>query len=171
MNQIAAACGGSKSRLYHYYEGKEAILFDLLDRYTRRLADLVERAERDALHARLSARATLHLLIRTFLAEYATSRTRHVALLNDVKYLSPEQRDIILAREREVVAAVGRQLAAAYPGKVDDANRTPVTMMVFGMMNWTFTWLKPDGPLSYEGYAEMVIEMLENGLGGGKTQS
>ncbi|UCW44497.1 hypothetical protein [Pseudomonas phage PPAT] len=39
-------------------------------------------------------------------------------------------------------------------------------MMLFGMMNWTFTWLKPDGPLSYEGYAEMVIDMLENGLGG-----
>ena len=69
MNQLAAACGGSKSRLYHYYEGKEAILFDLLDRYTTRLADLVERAQSDALHAKLSARATLHLLIRTFLAE------------------------------------------------------------------------------------------------------
>ena len=26
MNQLAAACGGSKSRLYHYYEGKEACL-------------------------------------------------------------------------------------------------------------------------------------------------
>jgi hypothetical protein len=89
-----------------------------------------------------------------------------VALLNDVKYLSPEQRDIVLAREREVVAAVGRQLGAAYPDKVDDANRTPTTMMLFGMMNWTFTWLKPDGPLSYEGYAEMVIDMLDNGLGG-----
>ncbi|NWK45948.1 TetR/AcrR family transcriptional regulator [Ralstonia pickettii] len=166
MNQLAAACGGSKSRLYHYYEGKEAILFDLLDRYTRRLADLVERAQSDARHAKLSARSTLHLLIRTFLAEYATSRTRHVALLNDVKYLAPEQRDVVLARERDVVAAVGRQLGAAYPNKVDDANRTPITMMLFGMMNWTFTWLKPDGPLSYEGYAEMVIDMLENGLGG-----
>ena len=108
----------------------------------------------------------MHLLIRTFLAEYATSRTRHVALLNDVKYLAPEQRDIVLARERDVVAAVGRQLGAAYPDKVDEANRTPITMMLFGMMNWTFTWLKPDGPLSYEGYAEMVIDMLENGLGG-----
>jgi len=38
--------------------------------------------------------------------------------------------------------------------------------MLFGMMNWTFTWLKADGPLSYEGYAEMVIDMLENGLSG-----
>ncbi len=72
----------------------------------------------------------------------------------------------MLARERAVGAAVGRQLGAAYPSKVDEANRTPITMMLFGMMNWTFTWLKPDGPLSYEGYAEMVIDMLENGLSG-----
>ena len=37
MNDIAAACGTSKARLYHYYGSKEAILFDLLDRYTQRL--------------------------------------------------------------------------------------------------------------------------------------
>ena len=73
------------------------------------------------------------------------------------------------AASAALVAAVSAgggfgQLGAAYPDKVDDANRTPITMMLFGMMNWTFTWLKPDGPLSYEGYAEMVIEMLEKDL-------
>jgi AcrR family transcriptional regulator len=31
MNDIATACGTSKARLYHYYDSKEAILFDLLD--------------------------------------------------------------------------------------------------------------------------------------------
>ena len=31
MNDIATACGTSKARLYHYYESKEAILFDLLE--------------------------------------------------------------------------------------------------------------------------------------------
>lgn len=41
MNDIAAACGTSKARLYHYYTAKEAILFDLLDRYTQRLLALV----------------------------------------------------------------------------------------------------------------------------------
>ena len=35
MNDIAAACGTSKARLYHYYDSKEAILFDLLDRLGR----------------------------------------------------------------------------------------------------------------------------------------
>ena len=32
MSDLAAASGTSKARLYHYYESKEAILFDLLDR-------------------------------------------------------------------------------------------------------------------------------------------
>jgi Tetracyclin repressor-like, C-terminal domain len=42
-----------------------------------------------------------------------------------------------------------------------------LTMSVFGMINWTFTWLKPDGPLSYAQFAETVVGMLESGLSGG----
>ena len=41
MNDIAEAGGTSKARLYHYYESKEAILFDLLDRHTQRLLAIV----------------------------------------------------------------------------------------------------------------------------------
>ena len=44
MNDIARACGTSKARLYHYYESKEALLFDLLDRYTQQLLALIRRA-------------------------------------------------------------------------------------------------------------------------------
>ncbi|MDP3136789.1 MAG: hypothetical protein Q8N17_10725, partial [Burkholderiaceae bacterium] len=40
-------------------------------------------------------------------------------------------------------------------------------MMLFGMINWTFTWLRPGGPMSYEDFAREVIAMLEHGLGGG----
>ena len=45
MNDIAEAGGTSKARLYHYYESKEAILFDLLDRYTQRLLAIVGETE------------------------------------------------------------------------------------------------------------------------------
>jgi len=37
---------------------------------------------------------------------------------------------------------------------------------VFGMINWTFTWLKPGGRLSYADFAEIVIELLAGGLPG-----
>jgi AcrR family transcriptional regulator len=176
MNDIAALLGTSKARLYHYYGSKEAILFDLLDRYTQRLLQLIGQVEATAQRRNLDDRAALHELIRSFLQEYETSATRHVALLNDTKFLSAEpdpalgavpplsQRDLILNRQRDVVAAVTRFLRRAYPKRLTVVNQTAVTMMLFGMINWTFTWLRPGGAMSYAAFAEEVIAMLEKGL-------
>lgn len=164
MNDIAAASGTSKARLYHYYGAKEAILFDLLDRYTQRLLALVGQVEAAAQRNNLDDRATLHELVRAFLLEYETSATRHVALLNDTKFLGDEQRELILNRQRDVVSAVTRFLRRAYSDRVTAANQTAITMMLFGMINWTFTWLRPDGAMSYSAFAEEVVAMLEGGL-------
>ena len=99
MNDIAAACGTSKARLYHYYESKEAILFDLLDRYTQKLLVIIGQVQATAHRQALDERATLHELIRAFLREYETSATRHAALLGSTQYLGDAQREVILNRE------------------------------------------------------------------------
>jgi AcrR family transcriptional regulator len=164
MADLAAASGTSKARLYHYYESKEAILFDLLDRYTKRLMLIIAEVEGASHRRGLDERDTFAELIRAFLAEYETSHSRHVALLNDVKYLEDEQREVVLNRQRDVVAAFARQLARAYPQQVTKANQTALTMMVFGMINWTFTWLKPGGKMGYGDFAEQVIGVIDHGL-------
>jgi hypothetical protein len=106
----------------------------------------------------------LHELIRSFLTEYETSATRHVALLNNTHFLGDVQRELILNRQRDVVSAVTRFLRRAYPQRVGTTNQTAVTMMLFGMINWTFTWLKPQGSMSYAAFAQEVITLLERGL-------
>ena len=175
MNEIATACGTSKARLYHYYDSKEAILFDLMDRYTQRLLSLIALTEATAQRRNLDDRAALHELIRAFLQEYESSATRHVALLNDTQFLSDapdahlgspaiSPRELILNRQRDVVAAVTRALRRAYPGRLNPTNQTAITMMLFGMINWTFTWLRPGGPISYVAFADEVIALLEKGL-------
>ena len=164
MSDLAAASGTSKARLYHYYESKEAILFDLLDRYTKRLMLIIAEVEGASQRRNLDERESFAELIRAFLVEYETSRSRHVALLNDVKYLVDAQREIILNRQRDVVAAFTRQLARAYPDRVTADNQTALTMMVFGMINWTFTWLKPGGRMGYRDFAEQVIAVVDHGL-------
>jgi AcrR family transcriptional regulator len=113
MADLAAACGTSKARLYHYYESKEAILFDLLDRYTCQLMQIVSEVEADS-EARAEQPARHSGTCCAFLAEYETSQTRHIALINDVKFLAEEQRDQILKRERDVVAAFTRLLRLAW---------------------------------------------------------
>jgi AcrR family transcriptional regulator len=175
MNEIATACGTSTARLYHYYDSKEAILFDLMDRYTQRLLSLIALTDATAQRRNLDDRAALHELIRAFLQEYESSATRHVALLNDTQFLSdvPDEhlgspaispRELILNRQRDVVAAVTRALRRAYPNRLNASNQTAITMMLFGMINWTFTWLRPGGPISYVAFADEVIALLEKGL-------
>ncbi|PCE30905.1 TetR/AcrR family transcriptional regulator [Burkholderia ubonensis] len=164
MSELATASGTSKARLYHYYESKEAILFDLLDRYTKRLMLIIAEVEGTSQRRGLTEREAFAELVRTFLAEYETSHSRHVALLNDVKYLEDAQREIVLDRQRDIVAAFARQLARAYPERISKDNQTSVTMMVFGMINWTFTWLKPGGRLGYRDFAEQVIDLIERGM-------
>jgi hypothetical protein len=55
-------------------------------------------------------------------------------------------------------------LRRAYPDRLNATNQTAITMMLFGMINWTFTWLRPGGPISYVAFADEVIALLEKGL-------
>ena len=172
MATVAAKVGASKARIYHYYDSKEALLFDLLDRYTQRLLAVVGETDAHAQRQKMTDRQALHELVRAFLTEYENSAARHVALVNDTKFLSDavdaalgkSQRDLILQRQRDIVSAFTRFLRRAYPERLTDANQSAITMMLMGMINWTFTWLRPDGPMSYTDFAGEVIQTLERGL-------
>jgi AcrR family transcriptional regulator len=171
MQEVAARLGTSKARIYHYYESKEALLFDLLDRYTQRLLAIIGETEAQAQRRKLDDRAALHALIEAFLIEYENSAAKHVALLNDTKFLNddvdPSQRKIIVQRQRDIVSAFTRFLRRAYPLRLNDENQTALTMMLMGMINWTFTWLRPDGPISYADFAKEVVATLERGFQAG----
>ncbi|MEY3945266.1 MAG: HTH-type transcriptional repressor KstR2, partial [Pseudomonadota bacterium] len=156
-------------------ESKEAILLDLLERHTQRLLAVIAQTEAKAQRENLDERAALHALVHGLLQEYETSATRHAALLNDTKFLSDtpdpalgtpsvSPRDLILNRQRDIVAALTRFLKRAYPQRLTLANQTALTMMLLGMINWTFTWLRPEGPMSYAQFANEVVAVMENGF-------
>jgi AcrR family transcriptional regulator len=160
MSALAQACGVSKAGLYHYYPSKEALLFDALDGYTRRLVVLA-----DSVRARgLPPRERLAELVRAFVREYRDARGYHVALLNDVKFLAEPQREAIRLQERAVVRAFADAIAAAYPGAMSADVAMPTTMALLGMINFTFAWLRPDGPMDTESFAELVIRLWARGL-------
>ena len=37
-------------------------------------------------------------------------------------------------------------------------------MLLFGMINWMFTWMRPDGRLDYDSMAPMVADLFLGGL-------
>lgn len=162
MAELAKACGVSKPLLYHYYRDKDHILFDIADSYMDQLLAIVAGVEVRG----LAPRAQLEALIARFMEEYEHSQSQHVVLVQDVKFLQDEQRDIVLTKERQVVAAFAEVIEAVEPGLKKKRLDKAVAMILFGMINWTFTWLRAGGPLSYADMAPVVTQIVLNGLNG-----
>jgi AcrR family transcriptional regulator len=160
MNQLAEAAGLSKATLYHYYKDKDALLVHIADGHVSRLQVLVDEVR--ALG--LKPEAQFRELVRRIVEEYADAQHAHRVLTEDVKFLPPADRQRILDKERDVVAGFAAAVLALRPDLRPAALGTPMTMLLFGMINWMFTWMKPEGALDYEALAPMVADLFLGGL-------
>ncbi|MCR5863915.1 MULTISPECIES: TetR/AcrR family transcriptional regulator [Aquincola] len=160
MNQVAAACGVSKATLYHYMRDKAELLAQIAQSHVGRLEALV--AEVGAMP--LPAEQRLRLLISRFVREYADAQHHHRVLTEDVKFLDPQAHQQVLDGQRRVVNAFARTLVEVRPALAAQQLDKPLTMLLFGMINWMFTWLKPDGALNHEAMAPLVADLFFGGL-------
>lgn len=167
MNQVAQACGMSKPALYHYVRDKSQLLFEIATTHVARLHDLVAEVDRAQAVSGWPADPTQRVrrLIERFVLEYAGARHAHRVLTEDVKFLEPADQARVLALQRQVVAAFAQAVADARPELVAAHLHKPLAMLLFGMMNWMFTWLQPDGTLTHADMAPVVADLFLGGLG------
>jgi AcrR family transcriptional regulator len=158
MNDVAAACDVSKATLYHYYRDKRSLLAQIALAHVQRLEALV----RDVKSGRRAPAEELRALIEHFMSAYAHAQHEHRVLTEDVKFLGDDERHEVEAAERRVVAAFANTIARVRPDLKTTA--TPLAMLLFGMINWTFTWLKPEGPMTHADLAPMVVQLFLGGL-------
>jgi AcrR family transcriptional regulator len=161
MNQVAQACGLSKATLYHYYKDKYALLVSIADSHVSRLQRIV----REALAEDAPPQAQMRELIARLVEEYAHAQNAHRVLTEDVKFLEEDDRRRVLDKEREVVRGFAQVVAMLRPDLQQAALSKPLTMLLFGMVNWMFTWMKPQGRLDYEAMAPIVADLFLGGLG------
>lgn len=160
MRVIAEAAGVSKALLYHYYHDKEALLFDVLSSHLTALLAAVEAAagEPDEPEARLR-----HLAVALFDA-YRGAGPRHRLAVANLSALPPERQEELRDVQRRIVAIFAEAIGRTLPGGVDrERLLTPITMSMFGMLNWHFVWFDPNGPLSREEYARLAATLILDG--------
>jgi AcrR family transcriptional regulator len=160
MNQVAEACGVSKPSLYHYVRDKDHLLIEIAEGHVAKLNALVDKVQREP----LAPEARVRRLIEAFLDVYADSQAAHRVLTEDVKFLEPADRERVLDAQRTVVAGFADAVAAARPELRHADLLKPLTMLLFGMMNWMFTWLQPDGRLTHTAMAPVVADLFFGGL-------
>ncbi|WP_211452544.1 TetR/AcrR family transcriptional regulator [Collimonas antrihumi] len=159
MNEVADACGMSKPSLYHYFRDKDALLASIAEDHVSRLEAVVEAVQKES----LDPKAHLYRLINRFVEEYAGAQHAHRVLTEDVRFLGEEDRERILEGQRRVVAAFAQVIVALRPELGEAQLAKPLTMLLFGMINWMFTWLKQDGNLTHEAMAPIVADLFFGG--------
>jgi AcrR family transcriptional regulator len=160
MNEVAEACKLSKASLYHYYRDKYSLLLSIAESHVSRLKSVVNEIE----ERRVPADQELRELIRRFLEEYADARDAHRVLTEDVRFLKQRDRERVLGQERAVVEGFARAVGRLRPQLRRAALAKPLTMLLFGMINWLFTWMRAEGPLDYGALAPMVADLFLGGL-------
>jgi AcrR family transcriptional regulator len=155
MNTIADACRVSKALLYHYYPDKEAILFDILSAHLEKLVAAVEKADETA-----NPQARLKTIILTLLEQYRHADAEHQVQIASLKLLPKEKQQPLLAKERVLVDILAGALAAARPSVSHKRVLKPLTMTVFGMLNWHYLWFREGGPMTRAEYADFVTRLV-----------
>ena len=162
MNQVADACALSKAALYHYFRDKYALLTHIAEAHVRLLLAVTQEVEAQC----TEPPRCLQALIERFVREYSGAQDAHRVLTEDVRFLDPADRDRILGIEREVVGHFARAIAATRPELEPAALEKPLAMLLFGMINWLFTWFKPGQPLDYSTLAPLVADLFLDGVRG-----
>ncbi len=161
MNEIAEAAGLSKATLYHYGADKYALLVAIAEGHVARLEALVT----DVRGRGLAPEPQMRTLIASLVREYAEAQDAHRVLTEDVRHLAPADRERVLGHERAVVEGFAAAVRALRPDlPVRPALDKPLTMLLFGMVNWLFTWMKPGGALDHDAIAPLVADLFLGGL-------
>jgi AcrR family transcriptional regulator len=171
MRDVSAAAGGSLAGLYHYFDSKEELLYQL---QFRTFSSLLEHQEALAAQPGTPEERFRRLLIGhlTFFAEHASE---HQACTFELTSLTGELYERVEALRRRyyrLMTSVVAELRDGVGGRTSESKEARhATLFIFGMLNWVFMWYTPERYGSIEQLGGDMLDLVLNGLrrGGGEA--
>lgn len=158
---LAAANRISRGLLYHYFESKEKILAEMLSEHLDMLLAEVAKAA----HGSGDGEARFRETVRRMVLINADSKDLQIVLLHDLQNLKSAERSAIVTKQRKIVSIL-RDLVRECDSRRKINGRTLMvqTMMLIGMINYTYIWYDPAGPVTPAEYADLVAGTYLGGL-------
>jgi len=159
MNDVAAALKLSKGGLYHHFQSKDEILFDLMDHAMDITQERVINPVRDI----ADPEERLRMLIRLHIEVVLSVRDREITvMLHENHPLSPSLRRRINTRKKDYVHFVENLIAEVQRARQSKGTISPraAAFALLGMINWIYQWYRPEGTLQEEDLVRQYTEIF-----------
>ncbi|MEZ5319546.1 MAG: TetR/AcrR family transcriptional regulator [Vicinamibacterales bacterium] len=160
MRDIAVAADLSPANLYHYFGGKDEILYYCQDRALDRMLAAV----RSAARAEPTAPRRLHRVLAAHvltLLDEVEGASAHL----ETAALSPARRARLVRKRDRYERALRRLIEdGVRRGECVAPDAALAARAMLGALNWTVTWFDPAGPAAAAEVAERIAAYLVRGV-------
>ena len=174
MNDVAAALKLSKGGLYHHFQSKDEILYEIMNH----AMELTQERVIAPVRAITDPVERLRALIRLHLEVVLSPRDREITvMLHENHPLPPALRKRINARKKEYIHFVESLVAdvqrEAQKEALKNVQRTrpggavsprAAAFALLGMINWIYQWYKPEGELQANSLIPQFTELVFGGI-------
>jgi AcrR family transcriptional regulator len=163
MQDVASALNFSKAALYHHFESKEEILFQIMSYGMDIFEERVLAAIRDIADPEARLRACIARHVELVLS----GRDREITvILHENRTLPAEAGRQINTRKKNYVVYLGdlvgqvqRQRGISAPA----VSPQVAGLALLGMINWMYQWYRPEGPVSEAEIARQYTQLFFHG--------
>ncbi len=161
MEEIAAAADIRKATLYHYFNGKEQLLLLIHEQFMELLMSRVEARAETAANPTEFLRGVVEDIVKT-VHDYP----HHVRVFFEHYRQLPEPERSALRVTRDRYAKLVEQAIenGMRTGEFRKMDPRLAMFAFFGVVNWTYTWYRPDGELSMSELSDFIWEFARRGL-------
>jgi len=159
MNDVASALKLSKGGLYHHFQSKDEILFNLMDH----AMDITRERVIDGVRDIADPEERLRMLIRRHIEVVLSVRDREITvMLHENHPLPPSLRRRINARKKDYVHFVENLVAEVQRARRSRGSVSPraAAFALLGMINWIYQWYRPEGTLQQEHLVREYTEIF-----------
>ena len=163
MNDVAASLKLSKGGLYHHFQSKDEILFEIMNH----AMDITEERVLSPVRSIADPEERLRALIRLHMEVVLSPRDREITvMLHENHPLPPTLRKRINARKKEYVHFMESLIAEVQRARRAKASVSPraAAFALLGMINWIYQWYKPEGELQAHNLVPQFTELVFGGI-------
>jgi AcrR family transcriptional regulator len=173
MNDVAAALKLSKGGLYHHFQSKDEILFEIMNH----AMEITQERVVDPVRGIAAPEERLRALIRLHIEVVLSPRDREITvMLHENHPLPPALRKRINSRKKDYIHFLENLIAEVQKKvqeKVQEKGRPQTKIKVspraaafalLGMINWIYQWYKPEGELQAQNLIPQFTDLIFGGI-------